>query len=159
METSGLLLPRTTSDGVQIVTQTYSDYPDVTVWKIRKFKALKGQTTFFDIEITTEKRLAGGDFEIKNPTSVNENDYMEFSIVDKNNVLGLFQTYGLKPGIDILELHKFIRTAYIPKNGIKDFYSHLGCTFAVYAGLFLRISYSSFGTTDINFNVLTMWLE
>lgn len=36
------------------------------------------------------------------------------SIVDKDDVLGLFSTYGLTVGVDVLELKEFVEDFYAP---------------------------------------------
>jgi hypothetical protein len=41
-------------------------------------------------------------------------DYGEFAVVDKDDVLGLFATYGLTVGVDVLEVAKYVRKFYPP---------------------------------------------
>ena len=150
--------PRKTTDGGIVVGQTYGATQETATWKRRKHQAAAGQTTFFDIAITTEIRLRGGAYKIDNINDVHSDDYVEFSVIDKNNILGLFSLYGLTVGVDVLELHKFVRTEYIDEDGF-EFGRNSWSAFLVYPGLYLRIAYNSFGSSDINFKTRILWFE
>lgn len=150
--------PRKTEDGGIVVGQTYGATPETAVWKKRKHYALAGQTTFFDIPVTTEIRLRGGSYKVININDVHEDDYLEFSVIDKDNVLGLFSLYGLTVGVDVLELHKFIKTEYIDPEGF-EFGNNSWSAFLVYTGLYLRAAYNSNGTQNINFYTRILWFE
>ncbi|MFX1590479.1 MAG: hypothetical protein ACFFC1_20285, partial [Promethearchaeota archaeon] len=113
MEELGLTIPNYTDEGAMVIAQTYGATPETAVWKKRKHTAIAGQTTFFDILVTTEIRIRGGSYKILDFSKVHEDDYVEFSVVDKDDVLGLFSTDGLEVGVDILELKKFVKTEYI----------------------------------------------
>ncbi len=112
-----------------------------------------GQINIFDIAITTEQRIQGGEYWIKDTDVdyVSYDDYVEFSVVDKNNVLGLFSLYGLDPSTgstDILELSKFIINDYVRVGSstggyYKQCFEGIKGTSLVYAGLFYRIMYHS----------------
>lgn len=140
--------------GNSIMTPTLDDSQGLMPKKQSyQFNANLGEINFFDIEITTEKRLSGGEYWVKindNPEYVTENDILEFSVVDKNDILGLFSTYGLTVGEDVLELKKFVINDY-PKVGLmsngkyyyKQCYETVKGTSLVSAGLFLRIKYDS----------------
>lgn len=156
MELAGLQMPSLSSDGAQVVTQTFVSTPQVAAWKSRKHEAIAGQTNFFDIAITTEIRLSSGEYMIDNLEDVHPDDYIELSLIDKNNVLGLFSYYGLQEG-DVLELFKFVRTEFPITR--QKFESPMGCTHIVVPGLFIRVAYVSFGTTNINFKTRILWYE
>lgn len=135
--------------GGLLVAQTYTGIEENYIAKSRKHKAPAGELTFFDVQITSEIRVKGGEYIIINFENIGTDDYLEFSVIDKDDVLGLFSTYGLLVGTDILELKKFVRTEYISakqkviENGYQAAY--------VYPGLYIRTSYQSTGTVDVNF--------
>jgi len=150
--------PRKTEDGGIVVGQTYGATPETAVWKKRKHTAIAGETSFFDIAITTEIRLRGGSYNVLNFDDVHGDDFLEFSVIDKDDVLGLFPLYGLTVGVDILELHKFVKTEYIEDGGF-EFGNNSWSAFLVYQGLYLRAAYNSYGTTNINFYTRLLWFE
>lgn len=156
--------PKITQDGGQVVSLTYGITPENSQWKGYIFQAKAGQTTFFDIQITTEIRLQGGYYQILNYQDIGWNglqrDYIEFSIIDKDDVLGLFSQYGLnKENGDILEIKKFVKNAYVlEKDTFIDKYS----VFPVLQGLYFRIAYNSVAPStanDIYFIVTLYWFE
>lgn len=144
--------------GAEIVSPTFDDvnglYPKK---KMYKDTAIAGQINFFDIEVTQEKRINGGEYWVhpEDVAKVHDDDYVEFSIIDKNDVLGLFSAYGLnKANGDILELCKFVLTDYVlkgdPDNGYhSELYEGIKGTNVVYTGLFMRAAYVSHGTENI----------
>ena len=95
--------------------------------------------------------LIGGRYYIKDNSAINENDFLEFSVVDKDNILGLFEIYGLVVGTDILELKKFIKTHSVIGGQIVEF--NPGQVKILYAGLYLRLSYTSYGNTQFAFKI------
>ena len=136
------------------IAQTFPSLGMVQIRKGYKFTATAGQTTFYDIEVTTQLRISGGKAWFTNASDVHDDDYVEFSIVDKNDVLGLFSTYGLTVGEDVLELAKFVRTSYVKKGDVVA--GHPMCFEPssihgdpITQGLFMRAAYDSNGTTDI----------
>jgi len=152
------------SEGHLTVSQTFHHLGMVSARKCYKFTATSNQTTFYDIEVTTELRIAGGLCWVRNTTDVHDDDYIEFSIVDKDDVLGLFSTYGLTVGEDVLELSKFIRTEYIKKGSSDDGYKMNFEPVEIHgepiiAGLYMRIAYTSYGNTDINTVTRLMYYE
>lgn len=74
-------------------------------------------------------------------------DYMEFSIIDKNDVTGLFVYYGLTVGEDILEISKNAFTLYPMKN--EHFNFNNDEIVKLLEGLFLRISYTNLGSETV----------
>jgi len=153
---------RRNSNGDPIYSPTLDDvmglYP--------KKKAYKGvvspnQVNFFDVEVTQEKRINGGEYWVHpdDVAKVHDDDFVEFSIIDKNDVLGLFSTYGLSVANgDVLELCKFILTDYVKKGNTNDgfhssLYEGIKGTNLVVQGLFMRVMYDSNGTEAIRW----MW--
>lgn len=95
--------------------------------------------------------LIGGRYYVRDVEAIHDNDIIEFSIVDKDNILGVFGLYGLVVGQDVLELKKFIRTHSIIGGQIVSF--EAGQSKKLPAGLYLRISYTSYGTKEFAFKV------
>ncbi len=143
--------PQVSNTGALIVSPTYETSTDVPCWHKWKFIAQAGQTTFFDIQLTNEKSLKGGKYYIVNYSDINsELDYLECSLIDKNNVMGLFNNYGLVVGQDVLELGKFVITEYVEPTD--KFIASYG-VMPLSSGLFLRLAYNSFGSVDIRLRV------
>ena len=155
-KTGGSVIKYDSSTKASIVAPTLDDvmglYP-----KKRSLKGVVpfGTTKFFDTLVESEKRICGGEYWVKNSDvdKIHEDDYIEFSIIDKNDILGLFSTYGLTAGTDILELVKFVYTDYIQKgNPLEGFHSILyegiKGTNAVVPGLFMRMMCKSHGIQD-----------
>lgn len=146
-------------DGNPVLAPTFEDtmglYPQ---WTGRKYTATAGAISIFDEVVTTEKQLRGGWYELFDENAV-EGDYLEFSVVDKDDVLGLFTLYGLTEGEDVLELKKYVKTDYINvlKRDRQIFMA--GSTFVVTAGLYLRTIYESVGEADVTFKVVTHVFE
>ena len=141
-------------DGNPVLAPTFEDtmglYPE---WSGHLYTATAGATSIFDEVVTVEKQLRGGWYELFDENAV-EGDYLEFSVVDKDDVLGLFALYGLTVGEDVLELKKYVKTDYINvlKRDRQVFMAK--STFVVTAGLYIRTTYESVGETDVTFKVV-----
>ncbi len=126
------------------------------------FKPVRGQVNFHDIQVTTEVFIQGAeDYLISNAI---DGDMVEFSIIDKDNVLGLFAAYGLTPGVDVLELSKILRDFHVEPGAHRG--KLLGKTAGqVLPGLYMRVMYDSepLGATPdpgpIRFNMILHWYE
>jgi len=146
-------------DGNPVVSPTFEDtqglYPE---WAGHLYTATAGAISIFDEVVTTEKQLRGGWYELFDENAV-VGDYLEFAVVDKDNVLGLFALYGLTEGEDVLELKKYVITDYINvlRRDRQIFMPQ--STFVVTAGLYLRTIYESTGENDVTFKVVTHVFE
>jgi hypothetical protein len=129
-------------------------------WKGHKYTATAGQTNIFDEVVTTEKQIRGGWYELLDATAkAVVNDYIEFAVVDKDDVLGLFSTYGLTVGVDVLELKKYVKTEYVnPAHSDRQMFL-ANSTFVILAGLYMRTIYESTGGQDVCFKVVTLAYE
>ena len=128
-------------------------------WVGHKYTATAGATNIFDEVVTTEKQLRGGWYELMDSNAAVD-DYVEFAVVDKDDVLGLFSTYGLTVGVDVLELKKYVKTEYVnPSNANNREVFMVGSVFAITAGLYLRTIYESTGISDVVFKVVTLAYE
>jgi len=130
------------------------------VMRVKSFKVdvTAPLQNFYDVLITDELRLAGGEYSIL-PSSINsvhEDDTIEFSIIDKDNVLGYFPYYGLTVGNDILELEKFLEDDPVMMGDPTTGYhtkilppTLLGNS--IIAGLYMRYSYESHGSQPLEY--------
>jgi len=86
-------------------------------------------------------------------------DYMEFSVVDKDDVLGLFSSYGLTAGVDTLELIKYATTGYLPPRFfIRELLAKTAAS--VVGDLYIRMYYFNAHSTNIpNVSVDYRWYE
>jgi hypothetical protein len=129
-------------------------------WHGHLYTAVKDSINIFDQLVTTEKQLRGGWYEIMDDNSV-LGDYIEEAVVDKDDVLGLFDTYGLTVGVDVLELKKYVKTEYINPSVVGQRQVFIAnSTFVIAAGLYLRTIYHSIGTAnDVSLKVTTLTYE
>ena len=148
-----------TADGRPIMSPTFEDTVGLAPqWSGNLYTATAGATSIFDEVVTTEKRIRGGWYELLDSNAV-INDYCEFAVVDKDDVLGLFTPLGLTVGEDILELKKYVKTDYINPvdKGRQEFVGK--SVFTVAAGLYLRSIYVSTGGTNVQFKVVMLSYE
>jgi len=148
------------SDGHPISAPTFENTGGLhPKWEGHLYDVVAGSLNFFDELIVTEKQLRGGWYEILDANAV-VGDYIEQSVVDKDDVLGLFSTYGLTVGVDVLELKKYVKTEYVnPATAGQRQIFMANSTFVVMAGLYLRIAYESVGGTNIKLKVTTFAYE
>lgn len=142
-------------DGNPVIAPTFEDtmglYPE---WAGHKYIATAGATNIFDEVVTTEKQLRGGWYELFDDNAV-IGDYLEFGVVDKDDVLGLFSLYGMTVGTHVLELAKYVKTEYInPTRKDRQIFM-ANSTFVVMAGLYIRTIYESTGANNVQFKVVT----
>jgi len=117
------------------------------------------EINIFDIQVKHACKLYGGEYWISEETAnnVHSNDYIEMSIIDKDDILGFFSTYGLdKSKGDILELTKFVVREYVKKGNKLDGYygdlvSGVNGVSDIPVGLYIRIYYFSHGNEPVTF--------
>lgn len=145
--------PPKNSDGAPVNAPTFEDTSGLAPqWEGHMYTANAGATNIFDEVVTTEKRLRGGWYELLDSNAV-VGDYVEFSVVDKDDVLGLFALLGLTVGVDVLELRKYVKKDYVnPTNKARQPFVG-NSAFPVIVGLYLRSMYVSIGSVDVVFKV------
>lgn len=127
-------------------------------WNQVPYEAIAGQLSIFDYEVTSEIKVVYPSYRIVNFNDVHSDDYIEMSIVDKNDVLGLFAQYGLSVDDgDVLELYKTVYDWH-PYESEFQFRGIFGAQ-PVVAGLFLRLYYRSYGTTNILLSNTLNWYQ
>lgn len=99
-------------------------------------------TNIFDYQLTVNTALQGVHAII---VDAKDGDYGEFSVVDKDDVLGLFDYYGIPEG-GVLELKKFGETIYVP-DGKTQIAFEFQSAYELPIGLYLRLTWESTDTT------------
>ncbi len=128
-------------------------------WKGHLYDVTAGATNIFDELVVTEKQLRGGWYELMDGGG-SVGDYIESAVVDKDDVLGLFSTYGLTVGVDVLELKKYVKTEYVnPATAGQRQVFLANSTFVIVAGLYVRTIYESTGLTNTKIKVTTLAYE
>ena len=142
--------------GVPISAPTFEDTDGLhPQWHGMLYNCTAGAINIFDELVTVEKQLRGGWYELMDGNAA-IGDYIEESVVDKDDVLGLFAAYGLVVGTDILELKKYVKTEYVnPLTAGQRQVFMAKSVFEIMAGLYLRTTYNSDGGTDIQIKVTT----
>lgn len=154
----------TNDEGQPIMAPTFEDDLGLTAaWQGHLYSATKDTLNIYDELVTTQLKLRGGWYELIHPPGTPQaelGDYLEFSIVDKDDVLGLFSTYGLTVGVDVLELGKFVRKDYLNPHTMERQVFKVAGAFDVLPGLYFRTYFRSFGTTnDVDFKVVIHYHE
>ena len=89
----------TDENGHAIVAPTYQNTQGLkAVWKGYLYTATAGILNIFDELINTEIKISSGYYQLVAPLDSPEaviGDYVEMSIIDKDNISGLFSLYGL----------------------------------------------------------------
>lgn len=152
---AGLTLPRHTPDGAMVTAATYSQFEEDAAFKGILLPADPGQTSINDLQVTTQIFIEGGYF-----WSVGGNlgDYCEVSVVDKDDVLGLFEVFGVPPG-GVIELDKFVETMYLKPGGMNFSLVQTSDIAPVYVGLYIRTKYENVGDQEGTVSVLYKWFE
>lgn len=128
-------------------------------WAATLHTAVAGAYSIFDQVVTDEIKLRGGWYALMTPGQAVIGDYVEFSVVDKDDVLGYFGYYGIPPG-GVLELKKYVKRDYVVPSLIGDRQSFVvGGAFPVVAGLYLRTAYKSTGALGVQFKTVLLSYE
>ena len=124
-------------------------------WEGQLYTATAGVENFFDIAVPATCELRGGWYQLlESPAKAVINDYIEFSVIDKDDVLGLFSTYGLTVGEDVLELNKFLKKGYVNPNSTSGEEYIVRGSSTILQGLYLRVGYKSTGLEDVKFKIV-----
>jgi hypothetical protein len=138
-----MIVPKT-ADGLPISSPTWEDTGGLSPkWTGHKYTAVADAFNIFDHEVLVEQRIRGGWYELLD-ANASMDDVIEFSVVDKNDVLGLFGALGLTVGVDVLELNKYVASEIVnPQTaGIRQGFL-ANSTALVFPGLFLRTAYDA----------------
>lgn len=144
--------------GEIIVAPTFEDIGDLTtIWKCALHTAPANSLSFFDQAVTTQHKLREGWFKIISGGTIG--DYIECSVIDKDDVLGLFSAFNLTLGVDILELKKYIRTEYISPDDKTRQPFNSNAVSELMSGLYIRVAYLNIGDSEAIFTVTKKYHE
>lgn len=150
---------RQTTEGMSIQATTFEYTNELNPnWSGHKYTAIAGVQNIFDEVIVHELQLRGGWYEIISGIPL-EDDYIEFAIVDKDDVLGYFQYYGMTVGVDVLELKKYVKKDFVNPNSHARQVFQVGGSFTVFAGLYFRTIYVSTGVENVHFKAVIFSYE
>ena len=130
------------------------------IWRQYRMVINAGSRVFFDVRMQSCKLISGG-YIIRNLSDVSDDDVVEISVIDKDNVLGLFDEYDIPDdGTGFLELWKFLYNWHpLLGNGGEYFSDNIGGVFSLKDGLYVRFDYASNGSNDIKIDyVLNYYL-
>ena len=147
-------------DGNPIAAPAFEDTGGLNPkWKGYKYTATADAINIFDELVTIEKALRGVWYELLDGNA-SADDFIEFSVVDKDDTLGLFDGLGLTVGEDVLELNKYVETEYINPTtaGSREVFM-ANSTFVVVDGLYLRTVYDASTGSDRAFKVVQLAYE
>jgi len=142
--------------GNMIIAPSHGHYNEHGKFKGFLLTCSGNQTTILDHKIEQQVYVNEGYFWA---CSGNMGDYAEFSVVDKDDVMGLFDTYGLEVGVDVLELGKFVESQYIDPNGSPLQRLTSPTEACVCSGLYMRTKYENVGDRTAYIGVTYLWLE
>jgi len=103
-------LEQITEHGELITAPTYSAIDDSGRFQGDAFVASGLATTIHDWKVEQDLRIAGADWWT---THHEWGDFGSFAVVDKDDVLGLFDLYGLEEG-EVLELKRYVMNVPLP---------------------------------------------
>lgn len=116
-----------------------------------RWEITAGTTNEHDTELETDVKIQGGQYRLVGGPPA-DGDYMCLSVIDKNDVLGMFSLYDYEVGVDELELFRYVRNHYACSNtscmGLVNVFEFPSAKF-IPMGLFLRAIYVSIGECDI----------
>lgn len=121
-----------------------------TRWKGYLFTTQPGVQNIFDVKLVDEEFFRGGWYEILGGTP-QLGDYIEFAVVDKDDVLGLFSQYGLVVGTHVLELQKYVQQEFVNPVSTRREVFQANSVYQSFLGLYGRIIYVSTGSEAVTF--------
>ena len=142
--------------GARVYSQTYGHFDEDAQWKGFLIQASGVDTdTIHDHQFTTQIYIKGGEYWSSGGAI---GDYAEASVVDKDDILGLFDLYGLVSGVDVLELFKFAETIYTNPDGGHQILDTPDSAL-VYPGLYLRVKAHTTSDTELDLGCTFIWFE
>lgn len=133
-----------TPTGLEIVAPSFVYVEQSGLIKGHRFVCQPDSTNVFDWQLPFNVALQGVHAII---VDNQDGDYGEFSVVDADDVLGLFALYGLTVGVDVLQIQKFGETVYVPA-GRSDIGYFFDSAFQIPAGLYLRMTWEAHHATE-----------
>jgi hypothetical protein len=133
-----------TPQGMPVMAPSFVYVEQSGLIKGHRFVCQPDSTNHFDWQLAYSVALQGV---LAIIVGNHDGDYGEFSVVDKDDVLGLFALYGLTVGVDVLMIQKFGETVYVPE-GRSDISFMFDSAFQIPAGLYLRMTWECNHATE-----------
>ena len=127
-----------TPDGKEIVAPSFVYVEQSGMVQGQRCVCAADALNHFDWQIPVPIALQGVSAIIVDNT---DGDYGELTVVDKDDVLGLFSVYGIPPGGE-LEIEKFGYTIYVPE-GTWQISFVFASAFDIPPGIYIRLSWLS----------------
>lgn len=143
--------------GGLVIASSYTQYDEDAQFKGHRVSCPANTVTILDIPITVETYVNRGKCWFKD---ANDGDEVEISLVDKNDVLGLFSLFGYTVGQDVLELGKWAEAIpmFPGDSPWTDFSTEDNAP--LMAGLFLRVKYdNSHASQDAVMGMVFHWFK
>jgi hypothetical protein len=139
-----------------VATSIYGYSAERTRFMGYRYSAPPNTLSIFDEVIVKQLFLQGGDGSVDYAV---DGDYAEFSIIDKDDVLGFFVPLGLTVGVDILEIDKYIKKKYMA-DGHNEMTHRVPVAAPVLEGLYFRLTYNAVaGGTNRIIRPTYLWYE
>jgi hypothetical protein len=146
-------------NGNEVFAPSYSAIDDSGRFQGDTFVASGLATTIHDFKIEQDLRIAGADWWT---TGQEWGDFGSFAVVDKDDVLGLFDMYGLEEG-EVLELKRYVVNVPLPSSEACPFFTQtmeVENPAFVCSGLYLRCIVDNNHNDDIHVGaVYHLYLE
>jgi len=127
-------------NGTQAITIRDEKYSDLSSRIIGSghMQILPNTTGILDFKITKELKIRGGDFWCSNASF---GDTVDFEVIDRDDILGLFSTYGITQGTGYLSLSKPVDAISVPPFAEYTYSIAMGTEQDIKAGLYVRLKY------------------
>jgi hypothetical protein len=143
--------------GGLVVSPTYNQFDEDGSFFGTRMVCLADTVNITDIEVTTELFVRYGMCWFK---GANDGDIVELSLVDKDDVLGLFTALGYTVGVDVLELGKLAENIPMYPGDTPWTTFDTGDTAPVIEGLYIRIKYdNNHATLDTTMGMVFNWFK
>ncbi len=143
-----------TADGVPVMAPTFLHASAQARLEGYALECAPGTTTILDVEATTQILVQGGQFWVQDCA---RGDKAHFSVVDKNDVMGLHTLYGYPLGTPI-ELVRYVKDYRLPTTALWKEDIIMPTVAPIATGLFMRTTYEAVaGGTTRYMGVLYRW--
>jgi hypothetical protein len=144
-------------NGALVTSSTYSHFKEAARFQGFLLQASGINTdTILDHKLTDQIYVHGGWFWTQGGAM---GDYADFSVVDKDNILGYFGYYGLQVGQDVLELGKYVDHCYLNPDGTDMAHLETPTVAPVASGLYMRVKLHTTTDTPLALGVTYLWFE
>lgn len=147
-------MPQLLDDGTPVMAPTFLYTSEQARLKGESLECAPSSVAIFDVEVVNQLLVQGGQFWVMH---AERGDLAHFSIVDKNDVLGLHTANGIPLGTPI-ELVRYVEDYPLPTSPLWRDEIVMPTVAPVAAGLFIRVTYEAVaGGAARHMGVLFRW--